>query len=601
MRRDKVPIIASQRLVELLSRINHQISSELSEMIRWKNKSVITYYDFGENEDAISFIYSNKLNELASSYSENYKEKAWKEKRAEMRIGKVIKLIFTDRFPINMPKGDSYSGLPYDIESFVNMYKAERSKNYNYKNFSIVKGTTIVKWYNQSKHTRFAHEETTLGRSCMRYDESSKYLRMYALNGDKINMLMLKDDEGKIKARALVWHLDNIDRIFMDRVYFVNDFDVELFKDYARENGWLHKSRQTFGWSQPIVDTKNNITYNWNDLYMEVALNKTSFKKYPYIDTLSIYNTKTGILCNNGKLLDKKPYIHLMDYQGNFLVEYENEDTVFSNYHNRNIVKDEAIYCEIDDDWVYQGSEVYVHNSGGLYAVKNSSRIVSSTYLNKKKYFIESSCIWSDYMNTMIWKDSAVDAYLDKDKKYKILIHRKLIGKFFEKVGDDILKIEIKLNKNGKKPKYWDYKEQYANKLNSGGGRYHNFDMPASRPTLGHIVPGSGNVTFGYDIQPVSPIDDESVTVRWSAEQEITNVDTGVINQITTSIQETPIRETPNEVLHSYSPDGHQDDREVEEIVRMEENVEQNEEETSRENDGPSRPISRRLIRRRRP
>ena len=36
-----------------------------------------------------------------------------------------------------------------------------------------------------------------------------------------------------------------------------NDYDVVIFKDYAAKNGWYHKDRQTFGWNNCIVDTKN--------------------------------------------------------------------------------------------------------------------------------------------------------------------------------------------------------------------------------------------------------------------------------------------------------------------------------------------------------
>lgn len=481
MKREQVQMIASQRLVELLSRLNHQISLELQEMIRWRSGAVITYLDFGDSDDSISFIYSNKLNELISENSNTYISRAWNEKRADMRIGKVIKLIFGDRFPINMPKDSDHRGTRYDIESFVNLFKAERAKNVNYKNFSIIKGTTIVKWYNQKNHTRFAHEETPLGKSCMRYDESSKFLRLYSLNSDKINMLILKDDEGKIKGRAILWHLDNIDRIYMDRIYYVNDFDVELFKDYAREQGWLHKQRQTYGFSNSIVDTRNGRVYSWKEMYMEVRLNNTTFSKYPYLDTLSVYNPESGILCNNGKLLTDKPYINLIDYQGHYQVNYDERQTVFSRIYNRHIPRDDAFYCEIDDDWVYDGDQIYVHNSGGRYCTNKSENVFPSEVLGKTKYFLASSCVWSYYMRTWLFKDSVVEAYLDDKKSNRVLIHRKLIGKYFIKKG----KIVVKMKNNGES-KYTDYKVQFANHLPDKEDTFlYNRGRRRRRPTLG--------------------------------------------------------------------------------------------------------------------
>ena len=48
------------------------------------------------------------------------------------------------------------------------------------------------------------------------------------------------DDTDKILGRALLWKLRDGKR-FMDRIYTANDSDVQLFKDYAKENGWYTK------------------------------------------------------------------------------------------------------------------------------------------------------------------------------------------------------------------------------------------------------------------------------------------------------------------------------------------------------------------------
>ena len=504
MRREKISMIASQRLIELLSRMNHQISYELSEMIRWKTNTVISYLDFGDEEDSVTFIYSNKLIELMDENLDTCNSRAWVEKRSEMRIGKIIKLIFKDRYPINMPKGDNYTGTPYDIETFVNIFKKERNKKVNYKNFSEVKGSTLVKWYNYKQHTRFANEETSLGKSCMRHDKASNFLKMYALNEDKVNMLILKDDEGKIKARALIWYLDNMDRILMDRIYSVNDFDIELFKDYAKERGWLHKYRQTYGWSQPIVDTRNNNVLSWEKIYMEVRLKNYNFKKYPYLDTLSVFNPTTGVLCNNGDLLRKKPYLHLMDYQGNYLVEYEDRDMIFSQLYNREILRSEAIYCSIDNDYVRDGDQIYVHNTGGEFATRGSNRIVETQVINKKIYFLRDYCIFSEYMNSWIFKESSKIAYLDKNKKEKVLIHRRLIGKFFEEKNGNLFKIVW--DGKGETPKYYDYREQISKHLNP---------VLDQQPQRRRNISSMGSNPFNViGLSRTVPTSDRSVVVR---------------------------------------------------------------------------------------
>ena len=456
MNRESINMFASQRLVELLTKINHAIAHDLLEQIRYKGRTTLSYLDFGDSSDSISFIYSNKVYELEKEFGYNYVGKVWKEKRSESKVGKLIRLIFPDRYPINNPKGQEMPRLPIDIESFVNLYKAEREKNENYDRFSIVTGEEIVYWYNYKNYTRFVHEDTPLGKSCLRYEESARFLEMYLKNSDKVSMLILKDDEGKLRGRSIVWTLDLPEgRTYMDRIYTVNDFDVELFKDYARRNGWLHKERQTFGWNNTIVDTQNNNLYKPKDLRLQVALTNKKIKYYPYLDTLSVYNKKAGVLNNNGELLRVEGHLHLIDYQGSYVDEVDHREYVYSNYYNDDILRENAVFCQIDDDWAYEDDTVYVHNTDGLRALKTSQNIVCSNILTKTKYFRKEDAVFSNYLNTYIYKDSVREAYIDPEKTQKVTIHFKMIGKTFIKdENGDIIKGEPKKEDKPLKKKY---------------------------------------------------------------------------------------------------------------------------------------------------
>ncbi|MFA5586766.1 MAG: hypothetical protein WDA02_09625 [Saccharofermentanales bacterium] len=437
MKRECITIYASQRLIELLSKINHRISNAIISEIRNYNCYPISYLDIGDSNDTISFIYSNKVRELQRDYDYKYTEMVWKDKRSEMKVGKIIKLLFGNSFPINNPKGVDLPSKPIDIETFVNMFKAEREKNENYDRFDIVSGEDIIYWYNAKHYTRFTNCDTPLGKSCLRYDESAKLLTMYVNNPDKVRMLILKDDENKLRARALLWNLDLPEgRVYMDRVYSVNDFDIELFKDQARKNGWLHKERQTYGWNNVIVDTRNDSLYTPNNFIMNVKLNGKKYNYYPYLDTLSIYNTETCILSNDGKLLKKSPHINLIDPGGSYISEVDDRPRRYSRYYDDDILEDGAVYCQIDDDWVYESDSVYVYNTGGLRAIKHSDNIVKSNILGKTKHFLKEQCLYSEYLNTYVFCDSVKYAYSDNSKKNKIIIHQKYIGKGF-KIDDD--------------------------------------------------------------------------------------------------------------------------------------------------------------------
>lgn len=487
MIRENVTLIGSQRLIEMLCRINHSIAHQLLEQMQYHGRTTISYLDFGEANDSISFIYSNKMFELQREFDYKWTDKVWKEKRSDMKIGKVIRLIFGEHFPVNNPKGQPMPKPPVDIETFVNMYKAEREKNENTERFHIVNGQDIVFWYNFKNYTRFVREDTPLGKSCLRYEESGKFLEMYVKNPDKVSMLILKDDQDKLRGRSILWNLDFPEnRMYLDRIYTVNDFDVELFKDYARKNGWLHKERQTFGWNNVIVDTRDNSLHTPNDLKLEVKLTNKKIKFYPYVDTLSVYNKKTGILNNQGQLLRREGHIHLIDYQGSYVDEVDHREYVYSNYYNDDILREEAVYCQIDDDWVYRDDAVYVHNTDGLYAVKGSTKIVHCKFLNKSKYFIKEDAVYSDYMETWIYKDSVREAFADSEKTKKVIIHFRLIGKTFhrEENGDIVIgepkKVETPVKKKyPKKKKLQDVEDFYSVFMN---------EPPDPRPIPDYVI-----------------------------------------------------------------------------------------------------------------
>ena len=443
MKSDDIRLEASQRLIEMLSNIEHSIAYNLLDRIRYKEYGRVSFLDFGNENDNISYIINNKFFELTDNNPENWREKVWVEKRTNLKIGKFIKMIYEDQFPVNQPKDVPAPKPRVDIESFVNMFKAEREKNVNYTRFEVVNGDDIRKWYKQDNYSRFANSETPLGKSCMRYAESSKFLKMYSTNKNIFSMLILKDDVGKLKGRALVWNLElPKGRIFMDRIYTVNDYDIEIFKQYAKDNGWLYRVEQRFGWFNKIADPTNDMIYESKDLLLQVTLTKCpeiDYEFYPYLDTLSIYNKETHILNNNGDLRIKSGHILLTDYQGRYHSEVDERPRVYSSIYNEDILEEDAIYVEIDDTYCIRGEEVTVSNTNGKLAYRNSPKIVQSYILGNTKYFLKEDCIYSEYLNTHIYKTSAVDAFMDEEQKTPVIIHKNLIGIVFEEKDGIIL------------------------------------------------------------------------------------------------------------------------------------------------------------------
>jgi len=439
MGRERVTLTASQRLLEVLSKIKHAISTNIIEDVRYRGGSVVSYLDICESNDFISFIYSNKMDELQRECDNDdlaFREKVWTTKRAEMRIGKLIRLVYGSRFPINQPKGEEKPEIPYDIESFVNMFKAEMANTGSYENFEIVEGEDIVFWYNQENYTEFVNEDTPLGKSCLRYEESGKFLEMFIKNTEKIKMVIFKDGKGKLKGRALLWDLETPDRTFMDRIYTVNDYDVEVFKTYAKENEWLFKERQTFGWNNRIIDGKDGSVYQPAEMVMTTGLAHDSLRYYPYLDTMSVYNKDTKEVSNNGVLLRTPPHVHLSDYQGNYYDEAEHREMVYSRQYDDEIPRDDARYCEVDDDWVFTHDTVYIFNHNGEYAISSSDKIVQSNVYGKIKHFLKEKCIYSNYLRTWFYQDSSMKAYSNNLRTEEIIIHEKMADYFIKDRGD---------------------------------------------------------------------------------------------------------------------------------------------------------------------
>ena len=148
--------------------------------------------------------------------------------------------------------------------------------------------------------------------------ERNKFMNLYVLN--EVKMLVLFSEDDKVRARALLWEdvkeFDSDETYkFIDRIYTVYDHDVDVFKKWAKENGYLTK------WEQ---NAKSEIYVDVNDKperkHLYVILEKHNISWYPYLDTFKYYN------CHKGRFSNSQNYNY--DYtliQSSGLVEREQE------------------------------------------------------------------------------------------------------------------------------------------------------------------------------------------------------------------------------------------------------------------------------------
>ena len=183
-----------------------------------------------------------------------------------------------------------------DVEKFVNFYKSYF--NYDPDKLKIVEGEDVKKYYLEDNYFKpGGYQYGTLWNSCMRQSERNKFMNLYVLND--VKMLVLFAEDGTVRARALLWEgVKEFDSDktykFMDRIYSVYDHDVDVFKKWAIENGYLTKWEQNAK-SELYIDIDGEPVRK----HLYVILEKHNLSWYPYLDTFKYYDTWKGRFSNS--------------------------------------------------------------------------------------------------------------------------------------------------------------------------------------------------------------------------------------------------------------------------------------------------------------
>lgn len=196
------------------------------------------------------------------------------------------------------------------MEKFVIKFKAEIQGLSIFDKFKLITGEEIRHWYACSNYYKDPNgKDGGLPGSCMRYDgvsdergrNTQPFLDIYCKNPDKCSMLILTNEENKLIGRALVWkglrkpYDENKKPTLwlMDRIYTNRASDYELFKKYAKGQGWLYKPDQTAQCDSYMDGDKK---YNKS---MSIVIKPSEYKYYPFMDTFRYYNPKTGRLSSH--------------------------------------------------------------------------------------------------------------------------------------------------------------------------------------------------------------------------------------------------------------------------------------------------------------
>ena len=255
---------------------------------------------YGEKIDNEVFSKINYLSESDNGYviiNGNQKIRLGK---LVVKIGDVVKIKTNEK---NEAIG---------IENFVDEYKSWYKVINNLK-FKVLKGEDIFEGYTTKLH---ATNTGMLGCSCM----NNKYdlLHLYSDNEEKVKLLTLVDDNGKIYGRAFLWNIDNRPFIFMDRIYGIDNYINNIFIDYAKQEKMAFREQEqlyNFTIYIPTEDWKQSVKEAFN-YPLKVKLNCNHLQYLPYMDSLYIWNRWTNTFSNNDKVESNMKYHTLKNTGG---------------------------------------------------------------------------------------------------------------------------------------------------------------------------------------------------------------------------------------------------------------------------------------------
>lgn len=387
--------------------------------------------------------------------------------RNDVKLGRLVNALLPGKYTSK------------DIEEFTNKFKATLSKRGEY--FEEVTGDAINYWYN---HENYLEMSGTLGNSCMA--RKSGLFDIYVQNPDVCKLLILVNDD-KLIGRAIVWKLDTIKskpeeiepNWFMDRQYTINDSLVEKFRNYAKEKGWIIKSKNTHS-------DFESITFNDKEFRakMTIKVEAKDYKKYPYMDTFKRFDPEAGILHNDededsdysGQYILNDTGGGWDEIEGGVWSEWEDwansylfgdtaiyvergsrryrdsyypegcEDIVYNEWDDESIHINDATYCESYGYWIFSDDAVEVIEdvesdgepcgwSDNWYH-ESDDNIVNSYYYNKTNWYSILSDRWNGWSNC----DYVKKDLLDKDYKDDYILS--IFSLIVYKVDDDLKNIK---------------------------------------------------------------------------------------------------------------------------------------------------------------
>lgn len=369
--------------------------SKICEFLSWEenHKHItvdnINFLDISQYDPTkISYVRSDKYDSMTDHNPYDFGHQP----RVMTKPAKGIRKIFVDP--------DRFSA--QDYETFTHMFKTFKCGLKNRK-FRIVEPYDIPRMYDQDYYEDGGR--ASLGESCMK-DKPYSFFDIYADIAD--GMLILEDEEsGLYSGRALLFTTDCGTQI-MDRVYHNDEITKELFIQYAIDNGYVYKARQSYNTKDEWINPETNQQF---EKYYSISI-PNMYDEWPYLDTFTYVDKHNLFITNNGCL---------------GLAEADNTNGELSNdvygscvHCGDEIVREEDAYYV--DAYGECCSGCTVRTIDGYYELESDCVYVD----HHDRWMLTNDTVWSDHEQEHLDKDDAVwsnyeNSYLLESKATEVL------------------------------------------------------------------------------------------------------------------------------------------------------------------------------------
>ena len=247
---------------------------------------------FFKDKDAILRVYSELVDKF--NYLKEGKDGylIYGKKEIKIRYGKFVNMLY------KLMYGDKDNGLKeinqQEIEKSVDFYKTKFNTG-GYR-VSVLVGDDIKLGYDRKFQLR--KTDTMLYQSCM--NDKPDFLNLYAINTEKIYLLVITNDDGKIISRNLMWRLKKYNNFLFDRVYAVDNYVRNASLKIAELENWITyvEGVGVTGMKKIGLDGEAKKVNNSN---LKIKLNFNGVNRFPYLDTF-MYQRRWGKTLTNKRL-----------------------------------------------------------------------------------------------------------------------------------------------------------------------------------------------------------------------------------------------------------------------------------------------------------